>query len=220
MTSVSSKIGRREFFRRAAAAGAALGLLPGGIGAAVPAPEDLAPLPEALNELEWRTVEAIVARILPSGDGPGATEAGCVAFVDRALAHEEAALRPLYLAGLRGVEAIARLRSGGSFSELDDEARDALLAEIERGGVADWPADAGSPAAFFQAVRRHAILGFLADPLYGGNRQYAGWRAVGYPGPRHHSGAKIARPLTPEQLLGGQKIIPVWEDTSIRTRFL
>jgi len=219
MSLVVTLIGRREFFRRAAA-GAALWLLPAELLAAVPQAEDLAPTRESLNELEWRIFEAIAARILPSDDGPGATEAGCVAFVDRALAHEESASRPLYLAGLRGVEAVARLRSGRSFAELDDESRDALLAEIERGGVADWPVDAGSPAAFFQAVRRHTILGFLADPLYGGNRQYAGWRATGYPGPRHHSGAKIARPLTPEHLLGGQKIVPIWEDTSIRTRFL
>ena len=40
--------------------------------------------PVALSAAEWRTVEAITARIVPSDDGtPGAREAGSVNFIDR-----------------------------------------------------------------------------------------------------------------------------------------
>jgi gluconate 2-dehydrogenase gamma chain len=28
--------------------------------------------------------------------------------------------------------------------------------------------------------------GFFADPMYGGNRDFAGWKLVGFPGPRYN----------------------------------
>ena len=47
-------------------------------------------------------------------------------------------------------------------------------------------ASAASPAKFFEMVRAHTIMGFLAHPKYGGNRDYAGWRVTGYPDGGHH----------------------------------
>ena len=215
-----SRLSRREFFRLAAAGGTAW-TIPGALAFAQ-APigqEDVPPEREALNDAEWRTLEAVAARILPSDGGPGALEAGAAWFVDRALAHEDAAQRRLYAAGLLGVEKLARERFGRAFVEIADGERDECLRQIESGEVPEWPAG-GSPAAFFAAVRRHVILGFLADPKYGGNANFAGWRAAGHPGPRHHYGAKIARGTTAQQLVGGQPIVPIWEETGIRTRFL
>jgi choline dehydrogenase-like flavoprotein len=48
---------------------------------------------------------------------PGAVEAGCTSFIDKALAHEDAALKPVYKAGLAkaglaGVDAVSRKRPG------------------------------------------------------------------------------------------------------------
>jgi gluconate 2-dehydrogenase gamma chain len=212
-------ISRREFFHRAAAAGAAV-VLRRSLGFAQPPPgEELPPQREALNEAEWRTLEAIAGRILPTDERPGAIEAGCAWFVDRALAHEEADQRPLYTSGLIGIEKLARIRHGRGFAELGDADRDELLGRVEAGEVEEWPDAAGS-AVFFAAVRRHVILGFLSDPSYGGNKNFAGWRAAGHPGPRHHQGAKLAAAATPQQLVGGQPIVPIWEETGIRTRFL
>ena len=68
--------------------------------------------PEVLSAQEWHTVEAIAARLIPTDHEPGAREAGCVNFIDKALAHEDSAQRPTYVAGLRGVDAVAR-RAGG-----------------------------------------------------------------------------------------------------------
>jgi gluconate 2-dehydrogenase gamma chain len=36
---------------------------------------------------------------------------------------------------------------------------------------------------FLDIARIHTMEGLFADPIYGGNRDFAGWRAVGYPGP-------------------------------------
>lgn len=36
---------------------------------------------------------------------------------------------------------------------------------------------------FLDIVKTHTMEGMFADPVYGGNRDFAGWAAVGYPGP-------------------------------------
>jgi hypothetical protein len=56
-----------------------------------------------------------------------------------------------------------------------------------------------------ETVRLHTIYGFLADPRYGGNRGFAGWKLMGYPGPRHGLGG-----YTPQQMLGEARIKTVW----------
>jgi len=35
---------------------------------------------------------------------------------------------------------------------------------------------------FFNALLQITMEGFFADPMYGGNRNMAGWKMVGYPG--------------------------------------
>ncbi len=162
--------------------------------------------PLVLSPHEWHTVEAIAARIIPSEDGsPGATEAGCVNFIDKALAHEEAALRPSYTTGLRAVDAVAKRRHGQTFAELDPTSQDALLVMLQDGNAEGWPDDAGPSPEFFETLRIHTITGFLADPKYGGNRGWVGWKHLGYPGPRHAEGG-----YTPAQMLGKAPIRGVW----------
>ena len=41
-----------------------------------------------------------------------------------------------------------------------------------------WP----SAQAFFNTVRTHTMEGMFADPVYGGNKDFAGWVLVGFPG--------------------------------------
>lgn len=94
---------------------------------------------------------------------------------------------------------------GGAFVELAPDQQDAVLIAIEAGDAAAWPAEGGSAPEFFETVRTHTIIGFLADPKYGGNRDHAGWKVVGYPGPRHPAGG-----YTPEQMVGLQPIRPIW----------
>lgn len=36
---------------------------------------------------------------------------------------------------------------------------------------------------FVEFARNHTMEGLFSDPVHGGNRDFAGWRAVGYPGP-------------------------------------
>ena len=57
-----------------------------------------------------------------------------------------------------------------------------------------------------QEVFDVCVNGFLCDPMYGGNRDYAGWKVTGYPGRQHHRGG-----YTKDQMLGKEPIVPVWK---------
>jgi gluconate 2-dehydrogenase gamma chain len=161
--------------------------------------------PLVLTEGSWKTVEAITARIIPTDDQPGAVEAGCTNFIDKALAHEDAALKPLYKDGIAGIDAVSRERFQKPFVALSAEEQDEVLAALESGRADGWSAKGHPPAKFFEAVRAHTIIAFLADPKYGGNRGYAGWTTVGYPGGGHHLGG-----YSPAQLMGREKIRTAW----------
>ncbi len=51
--------------------------------------------------------------------------------------------------------------------------------------------------AFLDLVRVHTMEGLFSDPVYGGNRDFAGWRAVGYPGPYIVYGAEEQQSFEP-----------------------
>lgn len=184
----------------------------GGLAAALylPRPRALAAAaasdtPEIFSAEEWASVEAITSRLIPADHEPGAVEAGCVNFIDKALANEDAAMKPVYDAGLPAVDAASRKRFEKPFVVLTGEQQDTLLAELEDGLAQGWPADAVPSPVFFETVRAHTTMAFLADPKYGGNHDYAGWKLVGYPGPSHHTGG-----YTPAQMLGTARIKAVW----------
>ncbi len=161
--------------------------------------------PAALSAAEWKTVDAIAGRILPTDEDPGAREAGCVNFIDKALAHEDAMILPLYQMSLAAVEADCQTAFLKPFVGLSEEQQDEVLTRVERGQIENWPAGPIRPEAFFATIRFHTLAGFVANPGYGGNQDYVGWKVMGFPGPRHHMGGG-----TPEQMVGKQKIKTVW----------
>src|SRR5215472_11671747 len=66
------------------------------------------------------------------------------------------------------------------FRRLSAAQQDEVIAALEQGKASEfsWP----SAAAFFNTVRTHTMEGMFADPIYGGNKDFAGWRLVGFPG--------------------------------------
>jgi len=188
------------------------GLFLGGAAAAMqfPFPRALAAAaaskePVVLSAAEWKTVEAITARLIPTDHEPGAVEAGCVNFIDKALANEDAASARLYQAGVQSIDAVAQKRAGKFFIELPPKEQDAVLGALEDGNAEGWPEAAPPSPLFFGQVWLHTLWGFLAEPKYGGNRDYAGWRVLGYPGGRHKLGG-----YTAEQMMGEAKLDALW----------
>ncbi|MEE9470649.1 MAG: gluconate 2-dehydrogenase subunit 3 family protein [Gemmatimonadota bacterium] len=195
---------RREFVGRSAVCGGSFWLLwtlprPLALEAARQSTDRL-----VFSESEWELVEAITGRIIPTDEDPGAVEAGCVNFIDKSLAYEEAGQRDLYHVALEAIDDAAQARFGERFAALRSEQQDEALLAVESGQLPGWPSRTSSQE-FFQILCTHTIIGFLADPSYGGNLDYAGWKAIGYPGPRHEFGG-----YTPEQMIGEAAIQTVW----------
>ncbi len=194
----------------------ARGLLFGGgvaAGILLPRPRALAAAKASservvLSPDEWATVEAITARLIPTDHEPGAVEAGCVNFIDKALAEEDAALRPLYREGLRALDAASRARAGARFVALEPAQQDALLRDVEDGRAKGWPQGDVTGPGFFGQVWIHTLWGFLADPRHGGNRDFAGWRVLQYPGGRHRRGG-----YTPAMMAGKEPVTSVWGES-------
>jgi len=137
---------------------------------------------ETLSATESDTLEAIVARLIPTdANGPGATEARAAHYIDRALGGVLASSRPAYAAGLAAVEQYARSRKGVSFAKLSLEDQDAMLSAMESGTATGFIPNS---ATFFELVRNHTLQGMFCDPYYGGNANFVGWDLLGYPGVR------------------------------------
>ncbi|MCC6391472.1 MAG: gluconate 2-dehydrogenase subunit 3 family protein [Bryobacterales bacterium] len=116
-------------------------------------------------------VEALASLIIPSGATPGAREAGVVYFIDKALATFHQDKRETYRQGLRMV----RDRRLEMFPQSTG------LAALTPGDQLRF-ARAIETTGFFEMLRVHAIIGFLAPPEYGGNRGRAGWALIGFEG--------------------------------------
>ena len=132
----------------------------------------------SLTARQATLVEQAAARIFPTTDTPGATEAGAVTYIDRALAEAYPHLASLYRAGCRALDRHSRLRFGKRFSTLAASEQDTVLSEFDRGSVPDFP----RAKLFFDTLRSHTMEGVFGEPAYGGNQGLVGWRLVGFPG--------------------------------------
>jgi len=156
---------------------------------------------------EARLLSLIHDSLIPADElGIGAVEAGCVRFVDHQLAGdfgnarstyrrgpfkqgtpEQGSQSPLtpadvYRRGLAEFDAQAQRHAGAPFERLTLEAREAFLEKMEAGALQFDQVDA---KAFFALLLQNVKEGYLADPLYGGNRDMVGWKLIGFPGARY-----------------------------------
>jgi len=121
-----------------------------------------------LGSEEAREFAAIAARIIPTDETPGATEAGVIYFIDNVLGTSRTEVLAPMRAGLASLQASAQSSYGSaSFSALTPEQQDALLVSIEE-------------TEFFGTMRYMTIAGMFSLPEYGGNRDYAGWKLIGF----------------------------------------
>jgi len=140
----------------------------------------------ALTAHEADLLDRIAELLVPSdANGPGATEAMAVRYIDRALAGALADQRDAYRMGLEALERYARQTRGGPFLQLPETKQISLLIDVESGTATGANVGfTGSSAQFFGLVRGHVMQGTFGDPYYGGNEGFAGWDLLGYPGVR------------------------------------
>jgi gluconate 2-dehydrogenase gamma chain len=157
-----------------------------------------------LNATEAEFIKAAVDTIIPADElSPSGTDCGVATFIDRQLAGAygsgarlyrqgpfpkakaelgyqlELNPREFFRAGITAANEFTRKTYGKDFDRLSAADRVAALKTMDD-GKANFPGF-GS-AMFFNALLQIAMEGFFADPMYGGNRNMAAWKMVGYPG--------------------------------------
>ena len=136
------------------------------------------PKTTALTPEHWRTLQALVNRIIPwDADWPSGWQAGVGTYLARQFERDLRNQVEAYRRGLDALEREVQARTGKPFTELSSPAQDDILTEIERGQVfTDW---ADAPAFFAMAIQ-HANEGFYSDPNNGGNKGGVAWNMIGY----------------------------------------
>lgn len=102
-------------------------------------------------------LDAVIDRIIPADQDPGAVDLGTPDYVMRRLAADPV-LEAQVAVGLAGLD---------GFLTCDAAGRDAALREVES-------------AAWFAALVELTQEGFWADPSNGGNRDARSWAIIGY----------------------------------------
>ncbi|WP_425601105.1 gluconate 2-dehydrogenase subunit 3 family protein [Halosolutus halophilus] len=69
-----------------------------------------------------------------------------------------------------------------SFTDLDDEQQDEVVAALEDDEVDAFDETDLDAGGFFLLLRQNTLEGMFSDPMYGGNREMIGWRLKGFPG--------------------------------------
>jgi len=137
---------------------------------------------ESLTATEADLLDAIVARLIPTdANGPGATEARAVHYIDRALGGALSASRQAYTSGLAALDRYSRSSRGKPFTELSATDQDSVLIDVETGAATGFTERS---SVFFALVLAHTHQGTFGDPYYGGNANFIGWDLIGYPGIR------------------------------------
>ena len=199
---------RRAFLKSAVAGGAAAAAttLPRAAEAQQSAP---APTTSTayihLNPEEAAFIEAVVDHMVPADEfSPKGTDLGLNIYIDRALAggwgkgerlYMQGPWKPgvtgqgyqlpltpahLYRSAIAAANAWCTNSYGRSFDRINAAQRQEFLLALQAGTVTF---DNGLPSrVFFTTLYQNVMEGMFADPIYGGNRNKAGWKMIGFPG--------------------------------------
>jgi gluconate 2-dehydrogenase gamma chain len=172
--------------------------------AAAPAPSDQPQPMLTLTATEQAFFAAAADAMIPADElSPSGSDCGVAVFIDRQLAGAYGAGARLYRdgpfakakpefgyqlplnpreffrAGIAAANDWSRKTYGKDFDRLADADRVTALKAMEE-GKAEF--SGVSSRGFFEALLQITMEGFFADPIYGGNRNMASWKMVGYPG--------------------------------------
>jgi gluconate 2-dehydrogenase gamma chain len=154
---------------------------------------------------EQAFIEPAIDRLIPPDEiGPSASQAHVHVFLDRQLAGAfgrgdhyylggpwpkgtpeqgyQSRLSPaqFYRAAIPAVEAYVRdQHAGKTFKEVGSADQDVVLKALESGEAKLDGADAKS---FFDMFLQNVLEGYFSDPIYGGNKDMAAWKMIGFPG--------------------------------------
>ncbi len=180
------------------------GALPFTSGVANP-PQEAAPGAwQFFTPEEAAAVEAIVDRLIPADElSPGGRDLGCAAFIDRQLAGAYGRFGGHYMKGpfehgtrqqgpqsdvtpadhyrkaLAALDSYCRTTFQMSFAQLPSAHQDQIIKDLEDDKL---KLEEGNGQDFFKQILNDTQQGFFADPVYGGNKDMAAWKMIGFPG--------------------------------------
>ncbi|MBZ9811070.1 MULTISPECIES: gluconate 2-dehydrogenase subunit 3 family protein [unclassified Mesorhizobium] len=159
---------------------------------------------EFFNVNESAFIEAAVDTLIPNDStGPGAKEIGVATYIDRQMASGYGKGDRLYLegpfgegtpeqgyqlpmtpsellrAGIADVSAFVQKNHKSTFEGLSAKDRAEVMADLESKKI-ELPTV--PTATFFGLLLQLTIEGYFADPMYGGNKDAATWKMIGFPG--------------------------------------
>ena len=157
-----------------------------------------------LNPDEATWVEAAVNHMIPADDlTASGVDLGIAYFIDQQLAggfgqggkmfmqgpwHPgvpqqgwQVRLSPAeaYRAAIPAINAYCTKAYGKDFSTITESQRDEVLNDLGTGKADSGPLPAG---LFLDLLYQNVMEGFFSDPAYGGNRDKAAWKMIGYSG--------------------------------------
>lgn len=201
--------GRRDFLKTAVAGGAVAATTGGTIApeqaAAAQAAIPASPGYLFLNIEEAAFVETLVDHMIPADELTAkGTDLGLAVYIDRSLASAwgkgdrlymqgpwklgapsqgyQLPLTPaqLYRAGIEATNAHCVKTYNKSFDRLTEAQREEVLLGLSRNTI---KFDSGLPVRdFWTALYSTVMEGMFSDPIYGGNKDKAGWKMLGFPG--------------------------------------
>ncbi|RJG04695.1 gluconate 2-dehydrogenase subunit 3 family protein [Noviherbaspirillum cavernae] len=199
------KISRRSFFKAAGAALAATAAEAHALKTGAAQAQATRPPPYIFFKPdEANFIETAVERLIPADEnGPGALAAGVPNYIDKQLGGAWGAGERLYRNGpwregevtqgyqlpftpaelfrnaLRGIRTDLGKRGVPALARLAAEEQDAYLKSLQTGTL-DLN---GVPSrVFFESLLALTVEGFFSDPVYGGNKDMAAWKMIGFPG--------------------------------------
>jgi gluconate 2-dehydrogenase gamma chain len=157
-----------------------------------------------LTPPEAAFVEAFVDVLVPADElTPSGTDLGLATFIDRQLAGAwgkgdrlyqqgpwakgapgqgyQLPLTPaeFFRAGIAEINKHCKQEYGKEFDRLSPADRQKVLEALDKSTIV---LDRLSGKQFFEVVYQATMEGLFGDPIYGGNKNKAGWKMIGYPG--------------------------------------
>jgi gluconate 2-dehydrogenase gamma chain len=150
-------------------------------------------------------IEPAIERLIPPDEtGPGAMQCNVHVFLDRQLSGPfgrgdhyylggpwpkgtpeqgyQSRFSPAqyYRAAIPAIEAYVKgTYAGNAFKALAAADQDGVLRALEKG---EAQLDGVDGKGFFAMLLQNTLEGYLSDPIYGGNKDMAAWKMIGFPG--------------------------------------
>ena len=124
---------------------------------------------------EFATMSAACERIVPADEDPGAVDAQVPTYIDRMLQTPELhQMKEDFLSGVAALDRRAQRLFALPFAQASAAQQDELLTLFK-----DSRPGSGE-AHYYELLVVLTLEGLLGDPSYGGNKNKAGWKLVGF----------------------------------------